>query len=101
EVLVRGRHRRRQPDGVHAEPQKLVKPGAYPAQVAVAVSVGGPPRPDVQLSHRGALPPAPSARVLIHLSPDLRSPSLRGSPGGSARPGFWPRGRAAAAGPRA
>src|SRR5260221_5337810 len=72
-VLVRGGHGRRQPDAVHAEPGQVVQPRDDAVQVAVAITVGVQPRPDVKLVQDGAVPPAPPDGVLIHVPPRPRS----------------------------
>src|SRR5580698_9624586 len=90
-VLVRGRHRRRQPDAVDAKPGKVVEPLDDAGQVAVAVAVGVQPRPDIELIEHRTVPPALPAVVLVHLPPiqGRPKPTLAGATAcfyGSARP---------------
>src|SRR5262249_58502792 len=75
-VLVRGWHRRGQPDAVHAEPREVVEPVDDAGQVAVAVTVGVLPGPDVELVEDSALPPAPPLGLRVHSPPLLCVPAL-------------------------
>ena len=78
-VLVGRRHGRRQPDAVDPEPGQVVQPLDDAAQVAVAVTVGVQPGPDVELVKHRAVPPRGGCVRLFHLRrswtsiPDRRS----------------------------
>jgi len=71
-VLVRGRHRRRQPDRIHAQPGQVVQAGDHAGQVAVPIGVGVSPRADVDLVQGGALPPARALCHAVHAPPWYR-----------------------------
>src|SRR5215467_5879873 len=74
-VLIRGRHRGRQPDAVHPQPLQVVQAGDHPAQVAVTVAIGIPPGADVDLVQGGALPPARPLCRCVHGPPHRDGPS--------------------------
>src|SRR5262249_1036209 len=75
-VLVRGRHSRRQPDHVHAQPRQAVQAGDHAGQVAVPIGVGVTPRADVDLVQGGALPPARPLCHGVHVPPRFVDSSL-------------------------
>ena len=69
-VVVRGRHGRRQPDGVHPEPGQVIQALDDAAQVAVPVTVAVPPGPHVQLVNDGAVPPQRARLRSAHVPPN-------------------------------